>query len=177
MRIGAGRFKGRRLPDVGGARPVGGRLKTSLFSLLEADLEGARVLDLFAGVGGLGLEALSRGAQEVVLVERDAAAAEALRVWIRAVGVEEEARVLEGDALGPLPAGPGFDVAFLDPPFSLWDERPVDELLAGALAQLVPEGLLVLKLPRRVRIPADSGRRLLRRKEVGDAAYAVFLRL
>ena len=177
MRIGAGRFKGRRLPEAVGARPVGGRLKTSLFSLLEGDLEDVRVLDLFAGVGGFGLEALSRGAREVWLVERDPAAAEALRQWAARAGEADAVRVLEGDALGPLPAGPGFDVVFLDPPFELWDQRTPEALVEIALQHLVSEGLLVVKWPRRVQIRDDSGRQLLRAKQVGDAAYAVFLRL
>ena len=177
MRIAAGRFKGRRLPEATGARPVGGRLKTSLFSLIEGDLQGARVLDLCAGVGGMGLEALSRGAGELVLVEHDPLAAEALRTWIEAIGCQDEARVLEGDAFGPLPAGTGFDIVFLDPPFPLWRGREPRELLEAACAHLVSDGLAVLKTPRQVEIEGDSRIQLLRRKVVGDAAYGVFLRL
>lgn len=182
MRIGAGRFKGRRLPEATGARPVGGRLKTSLFSVLEADLEGARVLDLCAGVGGLGLEALSRGAAEVVLVERDAGAAAALRGWIEKAGCGDEVRVLEADALGPPTAAEPFDIVFLDPPFAIWEsvvwEGGAEENpLARALQSTRPDGLLVLKLPRWLHVPEKSDRRLLVRKVVGDAAYAVFLRL
>ena len=125
----------------------------------------------------MGLEALSRGARELVLVERDPLAAEALRAWIESTGCQDGARVLEGDAFGPLPAGPGFDVVFLDPPFALWREREPRELLEAACAHLVSDGLAVLKTPRQVEIEGDSDIRLLRRKVVGDAAYAVFLRL
>jgi 16S rRNA (guanine966-N2)-methyltransferase len=177
VHIAAGRYKGRRLPAALGARPVGGRLKTSLFSVLEADLEGASVLDLCAGVGGLGLEALSRGARSLLLVERDPAAAAALRAWIEQVGCGDLASVREGDALAGPPATERFEVVFFDPPFEAWQVEEPAVLLDRALEAVDENGLLVCKLPASVRIPEDSARRLLRRKTVGAAAYAVFLRL
>lgn len=173
MRIEAGRFKGRRLPDVGDARPVGGRLRRSLFSAIADWLDGARVLDLFAGVGGLGLEALSRGASGVTLVEQDPRAADALLRWIDAAGVGEEVRVLRRDArrIAP-PTGP-FDLVFLDPPYRLW-ETEAAALLARAVALLEPtEGLLVLKVPARAKLPEDGPWRLLRRREVGSNAWVL----
>ena len=153
MRIAAGRFKGRRLPAVQGARPVGGRLKTSLFSVLEGWMEGARVLDLCAGVGGFGLEALSRGAEHVTLVEKDRQAAAALTAFLREVGCEAEATVVAGDALaGPLPSGP-FDLIFLDPPYAAWEAAAPADLLARPVLLLAPEGLLVAKIPSRLDLP------------------------
>ena len=98
MRIGSGRFRGRKLhaPKGQETRPTGARLKKSLFDVLGAELENARVLDLFAGAGALGLEALSRGAAEVVFVEKGRRAAEAIRKNIDELGVDErtELRVL-----------------------------------------------------------------------------------
>ena len=146
--------------------------------MLEGDLEGASVLDLCAGVGGLGLEALSRGASSVVLVERDPAAAAALRAWIERVGCGEEATVFERDALGGPPVEEAtYDVVFLDPPFEVWEAEAPSDVVERALGSVTPGGLLVLKLPANTSIPDDSGRRLVRRKTVGAAAYALFLRI
>ena len=177
MRIAAGRFKGRRLPEAVDARPVGGRLKTSLFSMLAADLEGARVLDLCAGVGGLGLEALSRGAASVVLVEQSPPAAAALQAWIARVGCAAEARVVRGDALGAPPVEERFDIVFLDPPFEVWAAGEPGEIVSRALESVLAGGLLVEKLPAKTVIPDEPARRPLRRRTVGEAAGAVFLRL
>ena len=173
MRIIAGRFKGRRLPEAHEARPVGGRLKTSLFGVLTPYLEGSRVLDLFAGVGGFGLEALSRGAAEVVLVEKDARAVQALQDWLAAAGVGPQAQVLRRDLCsGGLPEGP-FDLVFLDPPFVLWEGPEATRLMALAVARLAPQGLLVLKIPERMDLPEDPRWYVVRRSAVASAAYVL----
>ena len=173
MRIEAGRFKGRQLPRARGARPVPGRLRRSLFSVLAPRLEGARVLDLFAGVGGLGLEALSRGAAEVVLVDQDGAAVRELQAFLETVGATDEGRALRRDALrGTLPAGP-FDLVFVDPPFPLWDGPEGAALLARAVGVLAPDGLLVLKIPARLALPEDPRWTERRRREVGTVAWAL----
>src|SRR5262245_62407471 len=99
MRIGAGRFRNAVLPKAGpDVRPVPSRLRQSLFTVLLPRLEGARVLDLCAGVGGLGLEALSRGAASVVLVEKDVPTVRALERWIAQHRVGGEARAIRADA-------------------------------------------------------------------------------
>jgi 16S rRNA G966 N2-methylase RsmD len=100
-----------------------------------------------------------------------------LRAWIEAAGCASEAEVRQADALHLPAVDPPVDLVFLDPPFPVWEGDEREDLLRRALAHLVPEGLLVLKVPRWLRFPEESDRRLLRRKEVGDAAYAVFLRL
>jgi len=171
VRIAAGRFKGRRLPEVRGARPVGGRLKTSLFSVLAERVEGARVLDLCAGVGGLGLEALSRGARHVTLVELQPETAAGLRAFLRQTGCESEAEVRVLDALGgELPVGP-FDLIFLDPPFEAWQGSDPATLLGRPLRVLAPEGVLIAKVPARLRVPSVPGFRLERRTKVASVAY------
>jgi 16S rRNA (guanine966-N2)-methyltransferase len=155
---------------------VGGRLKTSLFSVLAPELEGARVLDLCAGVGGFGLEALSRGASEVLLLDTDTRAVQALRDWIEAAGVSAEARAERRDVLrGTLPAGP-FDVVFLDPPYALWEGEQVGRLIERGLACTAAQGLLVLKIPERMDLPEDPRWRLVRRTAVASAAYALLAR-
>ncbi len=121
VRIIAGRWRGSKLdvPDVPGLRPSSDRVRETLFNWLQGHVAGARCLDLFAGSGALGFEAASRGAAQVTMIERDAAALAALRASagrLGAGGVE----IVAADALAWLARAPdrAFDVAFLDPPFS-----------------------------------------------------------
>ncbi len=127
MRIIGGKFRGRPIatPEGRDTRPTADRTRESLFNILESrgdvSFEGARVIDLFAGSGALGLEALSRGAAGALFVETDAAARGAIRDNIEALGLFGVARLhrRSAAALGPRPAGVGapFDLAFLDPPY------------------------------------------------------------
>ena len=137
VRLIAGRWRGTRLdvPASPGLRPTSDRVRETLFNWLAPHLPGARVLDLFAGSGALGLEALSRGAAEAVLVERDAALAAALRTTLARLPDSSGGRVVQGDALQALPGFDArFDIAFVDPPFAgaLWPR--VWPLLAPRLA-------------------------------------------
>src|SRR2546423_1196294 len=122
MRIIAGAYKGRRLATPRGAttRPTADQVRIALLDTLMPWLPGARVLDLFAGAGGVGLEALSRGAAHATLVERDARAVAALRANVATLGVEKAARVVRDEVARALSAlaraGERFDVVFLDPP-------------------------------------------------------------
>ena len=123
MRVIAGQLKGRRLvtPRGHGTRPTADQVRIALMDTLMPSLPGARVLDLFAGAGAVGLEALSRGAAHVTLVERDARALAAIHQNVAALGVEAQVRVLAGDVARALPRlareGARFDVVFLDPPY------------------------------------------------------------
>ena len=128
MRIVGGRFRGRTIvaPEGRGTRPTSDRARESVFNLLEhaawsSGLSGRRVLDLFAGAGALGLEALSRGAAFALFVETDASARAAIRDNIEALGLFGVTRIHRRDAtdLGVKPAGLGdpFDLAFVDPPY------------------------------------------------------------
>ncbi|MEG3790019.1 16S rRNA (guanine(966)-N(2))-methyltransferase RsmD [Lysobacter sp. CCNWLW3] len=127
IRIIGGRWRGTRLEvaDAPGLRPTSDRVRETLFNWLAPALPGARVLDLFAGTGALGLEALSRGAAVATLVERDPALAAALRATAARLPGGEAAQVVQADALVWLGAQPeaGYDLAFVDPPFAagLWD--------------------------------------------------------
>ena len=128
MRIVAGTLRGRRLVAPAGVatRPTSNRVREALFSALESrmtpGLGGARVLDAYAGSGALGLEALSRGAERAVFVEKDRAALEALRRNIRDLGVDSAARVLALDVRSlsrrAVPDGP-FSLLLLDPPYRI----------------------------------------------------------
>ncbi len=123
MRVIAGHLGGRRLgaPPGRTTRPTSDRVREALFSML-GGLDGLAVLDLFAGSGALGIEALSRGARRAVFVERDAGALAALRANLAALGLEEQrAQVRAGDALRALRAAAAraetYDLVFLDPPY------------------------------------------------------------
>ncbi|WP_096383251.1 16S rRNA (guanine(966)-N(2))-methyltransferase RsmD [Lysobacter enzymogenes] len=130
VRIIGGRWRGTRLNvgDAPGLRPTSDRVRETLFNWLQPMLPGARALDLFAGSGALGMEALSRGAASAVLVERDPALAAELRALAARLPGGEAAQVVQADALAwlaqpPAADAPGFDLAFVDPPFAagLWD--------------------------------------------------------
>ncbi len=125
MRIIGGQARGRTLAAPPGARtrPTQDYVRESLFNIIRLHVEGARVLDLFAGTGALSLEAISRGAGEAVLVDSDRAACEAIRANIERVGAAERCRLLRMDyrqAMDALAAqGRAFDLAFLDPPYRM----------------------------------------------------------
>lgn len=122
VRIIGGEHRGRwlRFPDVPGLRPTADRVRETLFNWLAAELPGARCLDLFAGSGALGLEALSRGAGFVLLADQSRTAASRLREHLEVLGTGARAAVRQADALRLLARPPEqpFDLVFLDPPFA-----------------------------------------------------------
>lgn len=141
LRVTGGALRGRRLPvvDVGGLRPTPERTRETLFNWLQGRIEGARVLDLFAGSGALAVEALSRGAADALLVERAPRAAAALHAACADLGLDGpgpgRARILRRDALAWLarPTDPGpFDLVFLDPPFAAGLAGPALAALAAS---------------------------------------------
>jgi 16S rRNA (guanine966-N2)-methyltransferase len=151
VRISGGRLAGRRLRvPRSGARPTADRVRESLFGRL-GDLAGRRVLDLFAGSGALGFEALSRGARHVTFVDRSNAALEVVRANASALGLAEQVALRRGEALAVLRRLAGetpFDLVFLDPPYA--DAR-LPRALAGLVAArlLAAEALVVAESDRR----------------------------
>ncbi len=144
MRVIAGSAKGRRLRGPAGdeTRPMMDRVKEALFSSLGSRVVDARVLDLYAGSGALGIESLSRGAESATFVERGRAALEALRANLTALGFE--GRVVAGDVGGYLAdADELFELVFVDPPYRL-SLALVGEVLKGAAALLANGGVIVL---------------------------------
>jgi 16S rRNA (guanine966-N2)-methyltransferase len=184
MRIVAGRFGGRAIaaPRGRGTRPTSERAREALFNILaHADwgpaLEGARVIDLFAGSGALGLEAISRGAQFCLFVETDHGARGAIRENIEALGLYGATRLHRRSAtdLGRRPArlGAPFDVAFLDPPYGKCLAQKALDML-GAGGWVGAGALAVVETRRDERLDAD-GWDLIDTREQG-AARLWFLR-
>ncbi len=157
MRVIAGLARGRRLrvPDVPGVRPTADRVRESLFSSLQPRLSGADVLDLYAGAGGLGLEAASRGASRVTLVERDGGVADVLRANVRAVGVSD-VHVVVRDVVAHLRRQPDqpHDLVFVDPPYDTPD-ADVDRVLRLLCdhGHLAPGAHVVVERSRRAEAP------------------------
>ena len=120
MRVISGTARGRRLKELQGmdTRPTTDKVKESIFNIIQFEIEGRRVLDLFGGTGQLGIEALSRGAERCTFVDQRREAAALIRDNVKACGFSEHARVVQGDALSFLAScHEKFDVIFLDPPY------------------------------------------------------------
>jgi len=177
MRVIAGQYKGRRLkaPTWPGLRPTSDRLKETLFAILAPIVEGARVLDGFAGSGALGIEALSRGAAEVVFVERDRRAVTLVEDNLRQCGIGSGYVMIRGEfasVLRQLPAYRRFDLALLDPPY---EDADVDGVLRAAAVRMAPGGTLVLEHATRRQVPGRvEAFAIVRQVTAGDSALAFF---
>lgn len=178
LRVISGTAKGRKLacPEGKTTRPPTDMLKGAVFNILADRVAGARVLDVFAGCGAFGIEALSRGAASCLFVDRDRAALRALQENLAHVGFAGRAEVRCRDAgrLAPLVGDDRFDLVFLDPPFALsWAPEPAAALsgiVRECLGFLAPGGTLLLRLPKRREpspdLPAPADRRLYGDSEV-----------
>jgi 16S rRNA (guanine(966)-N(2))-methyltransferase RsmD len=183
MRIITGTFRSRPLQAPAGlaTRPTTDRLRETLFNVLAPRIVGARFLDLYAGSGAVGLEALSRGAEDVVFVERAPAALKVLRANLDKLGVKGGFEVqaaavreyLRRTATGPR----GFDVVFLDPPYDAEAEYAATlGALGGAAAGLLSDGAVVIAEHSRKEKLADAYGKLRRTRllEQGDAALSFY---
>ncbi|HTR54857.1 MAG TPA: 16S rRNA (guanine(966)-N(2))-methyltransferase RsmD [Kofleriaceae bacterium] len=183
MRIVAGQFGGRvlRAPPGADTRPTSEKVREALFAILP-DVAGAHVLDLFAGSGALGLEALSRGAAHATFVDSGKAALAAIRANLAALGVADRATVIAGDAvavaarLAAAPrssASPGWSLVTIDPPYA----SDLAERAASALAraQLAPGAVIVIEHDRR-HAPPDAIGSLLRtdQRRYGDTFISFY---
>jgi 16S rRNA (guanine966-N2)-methyltransferase len=177
VRIIGGRWRGTRLPvvDAGGLRPTSDRARETLFNWLQPALPGTRVLDLFAGSGALGLEALSRGARSAMLVERDPRALASLQASIERLHAGDEAVAVRADAKAFLraPLHGRFDVVFVDPPFAAGAWQDVLEALPPWLSD---EAWLYLESPAAAAIAPGAGWRLHREGATRDARHALYRR-
>ena len=171
MRVIAGTLGGRRLvvPRGQATRPTAGRVREALFSML-GEIDGAVVLDLFAGSGALGIEALSRGAQRATFVERAPAALAALRANIAALGLGGRASVVAGDALAALRVADNYDLVFLDPPYAT-AAGLADALSRDLPAALAPGARVVSESDRRE--PLALSLPLARERRYGDTLIRI----
>lgn len=182
LRIIAGRFGSRLInADVGRAtHPMGDRVRSALFARLlsHRSIDGAKVLDAFAGTGALGLEALSRGAGSVTFVERDKVALRVLRGNIKLLGVSEQVTVVSTSVktwLDTKDQSDSYDIVLADPPYNY----PQPETVSRLVETLQPGGLMILSYPGRLRVPyqpigvvvVDDFR------SYGEATLAVFRKL
>jgi len=155
MRVITGSARGRRLKEIEGleTRPTTDRVKEGLFSALQFDIEGRRALDLFAGTGQLGVEALSRGAASAVFVDRRTDALAAVRENLSLTGLQDRARVVSGDGLEFLrTCRERFDLIFLDPPYGAGLLAPALELIQER-DLLAPHGSMTAEHPAGTALP------------------------
>ncbi|NYF35472.1 16S rRNA (guanine(966)-N(2))-methyltransferase RsmD [Stenotrophomonas sp. JAI102] len=177
VRIIGGRWRNTKLPVPlsPGLRPSSDRVRETLFNWLTPRLGGARVLDLFAGSGALGLEAVSRGAAQATLVERDAALSRQLRESIARLGAQDQITVVQADALQWLrqPAGPLADIAFVDPPFAdgLWEA-----VIAGLPSHLAADAWLYVESPADLTLRIPAGWLLHREGGTREVRFALYRR-
>ena len=165
MRVVAGSQKGRRLkqPTGQGLRPTSARVKEALFSIIAERLPNAHVLDLYAGTGALGLEALSRGARNVVFVENQPTSIHILRENIALCGLMDKSTIIAQDVTAYLSTdfswqnSSPFDVVFADPPYEVSDLELLLTKL-DACDQLASHGLVVMEHFKKTSLPATAGR-------------------
>ncbi len=181
MRVIAGRYSGRRLsaPKGRSTRPTSDRVREALFAML-GDVQGARVLDLFAGTGALGIEALSRGARRAVFVERDRRAIEAIEANVARLGLSgEQALIRREDFLGALKVArkrkETYDLILIDPPYGRVGEVG-PRLQAGLQALLAPGARVVIESDRRAPLGLGPGLAIEKERTYGDTTIAILNR-
>lgn len=177
LRIIGGKWRGRKLdfPSAEGLRPTGDRIRETLFNWLMPIVPGARCLDLFAGSGALGLEALSRGAAEVVMLDTDLQVVKSLRRHCERL-LAENAVVQQSHAANWLQSaepGPGFDIVFVDPPFK-------SDLLESTAPLLVERGflkedaLIYVEIDQRQQFVPPRQWHLFRQKSAGQVSFSLY---
>ena len=175
MRIIAGAFKGRTLtsPTWDGVRPTSDALRETLFNVLGPRVPGAVVLDLCAGTGAVGLEALSRGAARATFVDVDPRALRLVAANAARCGVENACVIIAGTAVGALAddVGGPFDIVVVDPPY---DAPWMDEALDAAARHLAPGGILVLEHAWRRPPPDVPALQRIRTRRAGDSALSTY---
>ena len=157
MRIISGTAKGRKLRTLAGddVRPTSDKVKEGIFSSIQFDIEGRRFLDLFAGSGQMGLEALSRGAVSAVFIDSSAESIRICKENISSLGFDSASKVIRSDAISYLSlCGDKFDIAFLDPPYAAGILEKALTLVAGKMSDY---GTIICEHPSEVTLPEKTG--------------------
>jgi 16S rRNA (guanine(966)-N(2))-methyltransferase RsmD len=178
MRIISGQFKSRRLkgtppPNI---RPTSDKLRETVFNILGSRVEGATFLDGCAGMGAIGIEAISRGAAHVYFIEHSRKAARLIRENLDSLGIKTGFTILELDLAKTLDTiSSSFDIAFIDPPYDRGDLYTAALERFGTRPLLAPDGLLIFEHSKRSELPDTSGHlRKIRSLVQGDAALAFY---
>ena len=173
LRVSGGEARGRRLKAPKGIRPTQGMVKQAIFNLVGPGIEGAHVLDLFAGSGALGIEALSRGAGYVTFVDHQARGLAILRQNLDVLGFKERSHIVRGDVVRWLEASPDqikrAGLVFLDPPY---DDAVLDRALR-VLDRTVEDATVVAEHSRRQQMPVLARLEVDRQRRYGDTMVTV----
>ena len=178
LRIIGGQWRSRRLAiaPVTGLRPTSDRIRETLFNWLAPVITGARCLDLFAGSGALGIEALSRGAADVVFIEKNQKAVQQLKANLLLLNADTGSHIVNGDALAWLQQSVcTFDIVFLDPPFG----QNILELACQTLESegwLEPNAHIYLEMEQRLSLSLPVNWQIIRAKHAGQVDYQLALR-
>ena len=179
MRVITGSARGCRLKELEGmeTRPTTDRVKEGLFNIIQFDIEGRKILDLFAGTGQLGIECLSRGATSAVFVDRRPDAVKLIKENLKVTSLTEKGRVVSGDSMEFLKSiREKFDIIFLDPPYEAGVLEPVIAHIAK-FDILSPHGIIVAEHPANKALPALSAPyRLHRTYRYGKIALTIYRR-
>ena len=174
MRVIGGRYKGRRLksPDWPGLRPTSDKLRETLFNILAPHIDGARVVDGYAGTGAIGIEALSRGAAHVTFIEKNRRAAALIEENLKACGVEAGYTIRCADVVAALDApASAFDLILLDPPY---DTENVSAALDAVARHLAGDGLVVLERATRREPEESAALQRVRDVKSGDSTLSFY---
>lgn len=173
IRLISGKFGGRTIEGSGTNRthPMGERIRSSMFNIISSELDGAVVLDAFAGSGSLGLEALSRGAQHATFIERDRVAQNVITNNIKLLGVEHSTKLVKAPVASWLnTTDQQFDIIFADPPY-----HDLQLSTVGKLQKLLkPNGLMVLSYTGKGEVPTELGVVVVDNRSYGDAVLAFY---
>lgn len=176
VRIISGKFGGRKIqaPDNSRTHPMSERIRNALFNSVGVEVQDAEVLDVFAGTGAIGLEALSRGAKNVTFVEKDRVAQKVLNENIESLGVYTTTNIVRASLANWLSTyqGEGFDIIFADPPYHDTQFSTVSRLFA----LLKPGGLMVLSHPGRGEEPTSTGVVVVDNRSYGNAFLTFYRR-
>lgn len=181
MRVISGRFKGRRLTGfkAGHLRPTMDRVKESLFNILQHDIDDSVVLDLFAGTGSLGIEALSRGATKVTMVESSSQSLKIIRENLSSLGIEKEIKLVSMDVFRFIKTSQPdlVSIVFIDPPFTMaWAHKVMTELKDCKF--LAPKALIAIEAAKQERIDDKYPNfELLDRRQFGDKSLSIFRKI